>query len=97
MPQQDVDVTSILSATAKYGLPTVVACWLLWVGVTQLVTDVRENRILMQQHMEATQRIEQSINRAEASQGRIERVLRQSCVNVAKDYLQRQSCWSAGN
>ncbi|SRR6187399_1041206 len=97
MPQQDVDVTSILSATAKYGLPTVVACWLLWVGVTQLVTDVRENRLLMQAHMEATQRIEQSIGRAEQGQIRIERVLRQSCVNAAKDYGERQSCWSAGN
>lgn len=95
-PQLEDDVTSILSAVAKYGLPSALVCYLVYVGVNQLVMDVRANRELMQAHIEASQRIESSLQRSEARQDRIESVLRQSCVNASRDRAQQQACWSAG-
>lgn len=89
-------MTQILTSVAKYGLPTVLVCYLIYVGVNQLIMDVRLNRELMQTHIEASARIEQSLSRSEARQDRIESVLRQSCVNAAQDRAQQQACWSAG-
>lgn len=95
-PQLEDDVTSVLSAVAKYGLPTALVCYLVYVGVNQLVSDVRNNRELIQAHIEASVRMEQSMSRSEARQDRIESVLRQSCVNQARSEDQRQLCWNAG-
>lgn len=95
-PQQEDDVTSVLSAVAKYGLPTALVCYLVYIGVNQMVGDIRLNRELMQAHIEASTRIEHSLSRSEERQDRIEGILRQSCVNQAKDRGQQQACWNAG-
>lgn len=89
-------MTGLLTWAAKFGLPAVLLCWVLYMGVTDLLAQVRSNTAILQQHVEASGRIESSLARSERRQERIESVLRQSCVNAARDYNQRQACWGAG-
>jgi len=90
------DVTALLTWAAKFGVPAALLCWVLYLGVNDLLAQVRSNTAMMQQHIEASGRIESSLGRSERRQERIESVLRQSCVNAARDYSQRQACWDAG-
>lgn len=95
-PQPEDEMTQLLSAIAKYGLPSVLVCWFAWFLMNSLLNDVRQNREMLQSHIEAGTRIEQSLQRSEARQDRIEGILRQSCVNAARDRAQQQACWAAG-
>ena len=85
-PQPEDDVRDLRLWITKYGLPAVLLCWIVYVGVTRLVEDVHATRMALDAHIEATREV----------QVRIEAILRQSCVNTASDALQRQACWSAG-
>lgn len=96
-PQPESDmVTNILASVAKYGLPPALLVWVIYLGSTQLVGDVRTQTALLQTHIEANTRVLQSVDRMERRQDRIEAILRQMCVNAAKGYDQQQACWSAG-
>ena len=70
----------------KYGLTGALLAWIVYVGVTAMVADIHQTRVLMEQHVAITQ----------STQTRIEAILRQSCVNQAIDKSQQQACWSAG-
>jgi len=96
VPQPEDEVTGLLTAVAKYGLPAVLLFWLVWVGSNQVVGDIRAQGVMLQSHVEASQRVVEAINRMESRQDRIEGVLRQTCVNAAHSYTERQSCWNAG-
>ena len=92
-PQWDEDMRELLSWAVKYGLTGVMLCWILYIGVTQMVSDVHQSRIMMEQHMEANR---EANNRVELRMERMEAIQRQSCVNQATDRAQQQACWNAG-
>ena len=85
-PRSEDDVETLKQWLMKYGLTGALLAWIVYVGVTAMVADIHQTRVLMEEH----------VTSSHLSQLRIEAILRQSCVIQAVDKQQQMACWSAG-
>ena len=90
----------IVAAALKYGLTPVLLAWLVWIGASKVVSNQERTNEDIRTHMlenrTATAAIIERQDRADRISDRIVNLLRQQCVNAAKNNQERNDCLRAG-
>ncbi len=89
-------MSTLISASLKYGLAPGICLYLVWQLSSGIAADVRSTRDMLQLHMEATIRLQQTLDRQEHWQAVLVDLSRQQCVNSAKSASERSGCFLGG-
>ena len=99
-PQDGGSMPPIVAAALKYGLTPVLLAWLVWIGASKVVSNQERTNEDIRTHMlenrTATAAIIERQDRADRISDRIVNLLRQQCVNAAKNNQERNDCLRAG-
>lgn len=101
LPPTEDDIVHFLAGVGKYGILPAIALFLIWQMSSAVATKLDLTYEVTRQHnasaANSADRIQDSQFRMERMQGVLIDLARQTCVNAAKDYLQRQACFTAGS
>ena len=89
-------MTTLLSATLKFGLAPAICLYLVWALTTGIGQEVRANHDILSSHVEATVRLQQALDRQEYLLQALVDLARQQCVNSAKTSMERNACFLPG-
>lgn len=91
-----MDLPPVLTGLLKYGVASAIAVYLVYFVSTGIGVDIKAVRVLLEQHVIATVSLQRSMESDERWHATMVDVMRQMCVNSAKNYGERAACFQAG-